>query len=237
MISYLSSRDAGGQFFKELTSLIEGGAKRFCDVGGGARPAVSLAQIQRFGLEYVVLDEAQDRLDLLPAGYETFRADVLDRAAVAELVRARGPFDVVVSRWAAEHIRDGRGFHEQVFAMLRPGGTAVHYFPTLYSPPFLLNRLLPGQLSAPLLFRVFPVRENKWRPYYSWCRGPTAGQLRRLEALGFRLDRYVGFFGHGFYQRYGALQRAHAALSELLLKHPLPALTSFALVVLSRPAD
>src|SRR2546425_921567 len=36
---------------------------------------------------------------------------------------------------------------------------------------------------------------------YSWCRGPTGRQLRRIEALGFSVERYVGSFGHALYRR------------------------------------
>ena len=75
----------------------------------------------------------------------------MDGELISRMVAERGAFDVVVSRFTAEHVPDGRLFHEHVFSMLRPGGHAVHLFPTLYSPPFVLNHVLPSALSERLL--------------------------------------------------------------------------------------
>jgi SAM-dependent methyltransferase len=234
-ISYASVNDGEALFRAEIGALIEGGARRFCDVGGGAHPIVGLKQIRKWSLEYVVLDESHDELARADSDYQRFQADILGPGTVPELARRWGAFDVVTSRWTAEHIRDGRRFHEQVFRLLRPGGTAVHYFPTLYSPPFLLNRLLEPGMSSTLLYRLFPRRKVKFPAYYSWCRGPTRRQIRRLESIGFSVDRYVGFYGHGMYRRVPPVHAAHKALAARLVDHPLPSLTSFALVVLTRP--
>ena len=43
----------------------------------------------------------------------------------------------------AEHVPDGYRFHSNLFELLKPGGVAFHFMPTLYSPPFVINRLLP----------------------------------------------------------------------------------------------
>lgn len=225
---------AEAQFWAELHRLMATGAKRWCDVGGGARPLVPLSLIEKFELEYVVLDESSDELDQAPAGYERFHASILDEQAIATLVRERGSFDVVVSRWTAEHIPDGKKFHEQVYDLLRPGGTAIHFFPTLYSLPFVLNRVLPQSVSGPLLSTGQPDR-SKFRPYYSWCRGPSERQIQRLQSVGFTVDRYTGYFGHGYFKRVKPLHLADRALADRLLRHPLSTMTSFAMVVLTRP--
>jgi SAM-dependent methyltransferase len=234
-ISYGDVNDAEGQFRAQVGALIDGGAKRICDVGGGAHPIVGLKQIGERGLDYVVLDVSEQQLARAEGDYQRFQADILAPDTVPELARRWGAFDAVISRWTAEHIRDGRRFHEQVFRMLRPGGTAVHFFPTLYSLPFLLNSLLAPGMSAALLYRVFPARKGKFVAYYSWCRGPTARQIRRLQSTGFSVDRYVGYFGHNLYRPVGPLHHAHKAVAAMLVEHPLPSLTSFAMVVLTRP--
>ena len=153
------------------------------------------------------------------------------------LARTHGPFDAVFSRWTAEHVRDGERFHRHVFELLRPGGTAVHMFPTLYALPFLVNRVLPPALSSGVLFRACPARHAKFRPYYSWCRGPSRAQLARLRSVGFSIERYTGYFGHAFYRRIKPLAAAERAFVGVMVDHPLPALTSFALVVLRRPPE
>ena len=166
---------------------------------------------------------------LIPAGCPSFS-------------RERGAFDVVASRWAAEHMPDGHAFHRQVFETLKPGGAAVHLFPTLYSPVFLANRVLPPALSSALLERGSEGgrsedgRHAKFRSYYSWCRGPSARQMARFRRIGFTIERYIGFFGHGYYRRVKPIDRLHRAMTETLLTHPLASMTSFALVVLRRPS-
>lgn len=233
---YYGRASSSGRYFRaELRRLMDQGAKRFCDVGGGAKPVVSLAQIQRRDIDYVIFDFSQAELDRAPAEYQRFQGDALDAGRVHELVERHGPFDVVISRWTAEHVADGLSFHARVFDMLRPGGTAIHLFPTLYSPPFLINRVLSYDLSSVLLFRVFKARKVKFPARYSWCRGPTRRQIGLLRALGYDIERYVGFFGHNYYSGVKALDRAQRRFSDLLLAHPRPRMTSFSVVVLRRP--
>jgi SAM-dependent methyltransferase len=232
-VAYAPLASADRQFWSELHRLMDEGAKRFCDVGGGDRPAVQLSRIDELGLDYVVLDISQAELAKAPSGYRLFEGSVLDRERVSELLEG-GRFDVVVSRWTAEHMPDGRLFHETVRDMLRPGGTAVHIFPTLYAPPFVFNRMLDSGFSARLLARAQPSRRSKFPAYYSWCRGPSKRQLRRLTDLGYSVERYVGFFGHNYYRRLKPLDAIHRRFVRWQLGHPHPLMTSFALVVLKR---
>jgi len=234
-VAYARIADTERDFWRALRAVIDGGAHRIIDVGGGARPVLARGQLERYGVDYLVLDESPQELESAGAGYARAQASILDRAAIAALVRERGSFDAVLSRWTAEHVRDGRRFHENVYSLLRPGGTAIHLFPTLYALPFLVNRLLPRTLASGLLFRVCPDRSKKFTPYYSWCRGPSDRQLQRLESVGFEVVSYTGYYGHGFYERLAPLAGAQRAFNSLMLAHPLPAMTSFALAVLRRP--
>ncbi len=236
-VSYNRARAAESDLWGEVRRLLDAGAKRVCDVGGGARPMLGLPQVERAGLHYVVTDVSDEQLQRAPDGYRRERADILDADAVQRLARAHGPFDAVFSRWTAEHVRDGERFHRHVFELLRPGGTAVHMFPTLYALPFLVNRMLPPALASGVLFRACPARHAKFRPYYSWCRGPSRAQLARLRSVGFSIERYTGYFGHAFYRRIKPLSAAESAFVGVMVSHPLPALTSFALVVLGRPPE
>jgi hypothetical protein len=234
VISYGLYKEAEGRFRGELDALLSDGAKRICDVGGGAHPILKLGRIEKQELDYVVLDESQTQLDKSP-GYVRLQASIIDAARIGELARSRGPFDAVITRWTAEHIPDGRAFHESVFQLLRPGGRALHLFPTLYSVPFLVNGILSPATSAKLLYRVFPDRQGKFRPYYSWCRGPSRRQLERLHGVGFEIESYAGYFGHNFYAKIKPLRAVHSAVVEQLLEHPVASMTSFAVVVVRRP--
>ncbi len=222
-------------FWSEVHRLLDTNVQRVCDIGGGARPILSPANVRKRGLEYVVFDESAEQLQRAGDQHITFRGDALDAAATARFTSEHGACDLVMSRWTAEHMRSGEQFHRNVFAMLRPGGAALHLFPTLYALPFLVNRTLTAERSAALLARVLPSRSGSFPAFYWWCEGPSARQLQRLEGLGYEIERYVGFFGHSYYARVPLLRGLHRGLTRMLVRHPIPLLTSFALVVMRRP--
>ena len=205
--------------------------RRVCDIGGGANPTLPLAEVQSLGLEYTLLDISGEELAKAPAGYRKVQADITQQDG-----RIPGGFDLVLSMMLAEHVTSGRAFHRNVREMLKPGGIAVHFFPTLYALPLLANRLIPERLAGWLLDRFAPrdARHRKFPAFYSWCRGPTNAQIRRLESLGYKVLEYRGFFGHDYYQRVPVLRTAHQALADWLIRHPRPAWTSRAQVVLQR---
>jgi SAM-dependent methyltransferase len=207
---------------------------RICDVGGGANPALSLAEIADSEAEYVVSDVSAEELAKAPDGYHKQVIDVMQPGPGLE-----GAFDVVASKTVMEHIPDPLSFHTNIRRMLTPGGVAVHMFPTLYAVPFMANLLLPEAIGGPLLRVLRQGRENegnhgKFRPYYRWCRGPSARQVERLESPGYIVQDYFAFFGHRYYRRVPPLDKAEHAVSRMLARHPVPALTSFAVIVLRK---
>jgi len=216
-----------------LEQLIERtGACRICDVGAGARPSLPLDTITTKRLEYVILDVSDEELAKAPDGYAKVRADI----AAADF-DAGEPFDLVVSRMVAEHIEDAETFHTNVGRLLVPNGRAFHFFATLYELPFVLNRLLPRALGDEILTALRPPearRRPKFRAYYRWCRGPTARQIRRFTDAGYDVEEYVGFFGHSYYRRVRPIQELENRLARLLVRRPIPLVTSFAWVILRK---
>lgn len=218
--------------------IVEGGARRVLEVGAGANPLFSPAFLERHGLSYTALDISAAELAKAPACYGKLQGDICSDNLP---VPAQG-FDFVFSRMLAEHVRDGAAFHRNVFRLLSPGGRAFHFFPTLWAPPFVVNRLLPERLAEAVLTAIQPGRERsghhaKFPAYYHWCRGPTRSQLSRFESLGYEVESAVGMFGHReYYRRLGPLLRLHDAVVERLLARPRPALTSFMHVTLRKPA-
>jgi SAM-dependent methyltransferase len=237
VVRYDSYRSAKAGFDAYLERLIERtGSRRVCDVGGGANPSLPLDTVARLDLDYVVMDISAEELAKAPDGYRTFRADVAGpRPPELE------PQDLVFSRMLAEHIQDPVRFHTNVRAILREGGTAFHFFPTLYALPFLVNRLLPRRTSERFLLKLDPVRRPEGRlpkfpAYYRWCRGPSQRQLERFQRLGYAIEEYVGFFGHDYLAKVPPIQRREERLAATLIAHPVPLLTSYAYVVLRRTA-
>jgi SAM-dependent methyltransferase len=214
--------------------ILERGARRICDLGGGANPVLTLDFVAEHGLDYLVADVSAEELAKAPVGYATLLADVS-----APGFETAGDFDLVCSVFLAEHLRDPKTFHRNVHRMLRPGGIAFHFFPTWYALPFVVNRFLPERLSQFLLNRIQSGRDQegqhaKFKAYYRWCRGPTRRQLHRFERLGFEIAHYTGFFGHGYYRGVVGIRRLDGLISEFLVRHPVPALTSFAFAVLKK---
>ncbi|MGH8540329.1 MAG: class I SAM-dependent methyltransferase [Stenotrophobium sp.] len=233
-ISYGASADAWSGHLDTVRTLIrESGARSVLELGGGANPALPLDEVNQQGLDYTVLDISQVELDKAPAGYHKLQANL-----ASPLTGLANQYDFVFSKMLAEHVSSGQVFHENVLRLLRPGGMAFHFFPTLYAPPFIANWLLPERLADWLLSLLSPrdrYQLGKFPAYYSWCRGPTQTHLRRLEAMGYEIHRYSGFFGHEpYYSRIPVVRTLHRLIVNFLLQHPTPWLTSFAYMVVRK---
>lgn len=233
-ISYeKTATDWHGDFVKLVESEIESrGATRICDIGGGANPALTPEFVAAHELDYSVLDISADELAKAPTGFHKLQADLASPS-----FQAPGRFDVVFSVTVCEHIPDPPTFHRNVRTLLEPGGLAIHCFSTLYSLPFVLNRLLPESVSRRLLERVSPSRQSggvhgKFPALYRWCRGPSPRQIARLESAGFDLVEYVGLFGHEYFKAVRVVDGIEQAAASWLVAHPVPWLTSYARVAL-----
>jgi SAM-dependent methyltransferase len=208
---------------------------RVCEVGAGANPVIPPEVIVARGLTHSILDISQDELEKAPACYDKIRADITQPS-----LAVGGTFDLVASAFVAEHVRSPRTFHRNIWNMLRPGGVALHLFPTLYTLPFAFNRTMPTAITERLLlrqqsFRNPEGRHGKFKAHYRWCRGPTRRQLARLEGMGFAVVAYTGYFGHGYYLNLGRLHRFEQAKARDLIGRRAMTLTSYALVLLQRP--
>jgi SAM-dependent methyltransferase len=211
------------------------GLRQICDVGGGANPILPLQLVNDHQLDCTILDISSTELAKGPREYKKLVQDI-----EAENFTLIDQFDLVITKMMAEHVRNGRLFHENIFSMLKPGGVAVHYFPTLYAFPFLINRFIPEWLSS-FLLGVFLPRDRyllgKFRAYYRWCYGPTPFMLKMLTKIGYEIILYKGIFGHIYYDRVPVLRTLHSAYTQYLAKHPTPYLTSFAQVILRKPEN
>ncbi|GAA3824205.1 class I SAM-dependent methyltransferase [Nocardioides panacisoli] len=211
------------------------GATTVAELGGGANPLVADEARWGFAPERVVLDISADELGKAPGNVRTRVADLC-----RPLPDGHGAYDLVFSKMLCEHIGDPRTFHRNCFDLLRPGGHAVHFFPTLMTVPFVINRLIPEELARSVLGKVQPhrisdPRQEKFPAYYRWCTGPTSRATRRFESVGFEVECWHATFGHTYYRPVAPLHRAELAKTRLLHQHPSPYLTSFAVVVLRKP--
>jgi SAM-dependent methyltransferase len=221
-------------YFKSL--IAEYDCRRILEVGAGANPTLSPHFIQASGLSYVASDLSAEELQKRDVAFERL---VLDLSAKTIDPALCGSFDCVLSRMVAEHISDGHQYHLNIYKVLRPGGISTHCFSTLWSLPFAANRFLPDEVGR-VLQNIFSPRDEhlhgKFKAYYSWSRGPSKSMIRRFEKIGFEVIAYTGYFGHWYYlRRLPWLHKLEMLKTELLLKHPIPQLCSYATFVLRKP--
>ena len=233
-IKYGTSEEAWLGYSDFICGLItELRPKQVCEIGGGANPLLDKATITQQGIQYSVMDVSEEELKKAPDLYSKIVAD-----AGSVQFRVDRRFDLVFSKMLIEHIRDAEQFHKNMLSILAPGGLAVHFFPTLYTLPYLINYLATDRLGS-ILWGLFAPRDQyqhaKFPAYYKWCRGPVLSQIRRFTRLGYEVIEYNGYFGHsGYYQKMGLLKKMHEMKTRYLLRHPFPYCTSYAYVVLKK---
>lgn len=236
MIRYGNTESAWREVKQTIESaIVSSNAKRILEVGAGANPLFPEEFLVKYGITYTALDISSDELAKAPDCYQKITADIC-----SPNLEVDGKYDFIFSRMLAEHVSNGSAFHRNVFSLLAPGGRAFHFFPTMWAPPFVLNRLLPERFAEVILHIFQSGREShgklgKFPAYYSWCRGPTTSQIDRLQSVGYKVESYVGFFGHrGYYVKFPTLLKIHDKISAWLILHPNPWLTSFAHLTLQK---
>lgn len=220
-------------FTRRLHHRVEelGAGSKICELGGGARPALDLDFLGENGVECLVVDISETELQKAPTGYSTLVGDVSSPDFTPG--EHDGCYDLVFSRVLAEHVRDARQFHENIHRLLRPGGIAMHFFPTFWWPPFVVNRMLPEALAERILLRVQPWRvstgkSGKFPAFYHWCYGPTTRQIGRFATAGFAVDHCVAYFGESSHAPGRVLGALNDGWTQLMLRRPSYMFTSYA---------
>lgn len=236
-IYYKNAQEAWDNYHSFLSDLIlRHKFKKICEIGGGANPAIDLSFIHARGIEYTLLDISKTELEKAPSGYLKVEADIADK----DISLPENTYDFIFSKMLAEHISDGKQFHLNVKKLLKPGGMAFHFFPTLFCPPFSLNKILPEQTSYQILTSLSKERHKKgnfgkFPAYYSMCYGPSKKQMNAFMQLGYEINTYIGFFGHGYYTKIPVLNFLSQLATKFLLRFPVSLLTSYSYVLLVKP--
>ena len=147
----------------------EDGRVRLLEIGGGRGPQFTPDEAEKLGVALTVNDIDARELSLAPAGFATACFNIAGDVDPA----LKGKFDFVFSRMVFEHVKNAPRAWGNVANLLAPGGVALAYHPTLYSPPFIVNWLAPEALSARVLKLFFPTRHDgdypKFPARYEMC--------------------------------------------------------------------
>lgn len=233
-VTYVRSYDEWSRYSEFIQELVQKyGVRKICDVGGGANPILPLNYIEENQLDYSILDISIEELSKTPDGYRKICMDI-----VADNFELEKAFDMVITKMMAEHVKSGISFHKNIYKMLNPGGISIHYFPTLYAIPFLVNKIVPENISSRILDLFSPrdkYQRGKFPAYYDWCFGPIPTMISMLSQIGFEIIEYRGIFGNKYYRRIPVARELHSAFVHFLIKNPNPFLTSYAQVILRKP--
>lgn len=211
-----------------LKALVAGyPAAKILELGAGRWPSFRLDEMPRTIASYTVNDISEHELSLLPDGYEKACFDVSGDAA-----NFSDSYDVVFSRFLAEHVPDGVAMHRNVYRVLRPGGVAFHLIPTLYALPFVLNKLAPERLTTPLLKVLSPRRaiSPKFPAHYSACYGSPARMTAMLREIGYQRVEVQTFYGHFYYEKIPLLRTLHRSFSALAARRDWHLLGTYAYI-------
>lgn len=117
-----------------------------------------------------------------------FLADGVACAPLDRLPFRDQAFDVVVSKWVAEHLEFPARDFAECARVLKPGGALIVLTPNAWSLFTLISRSIPYRLKQIIKGRLFQGHEED--TFRTWYRANGPGQLNKLlEEAGFRCER------------------------------------------------
>jgi SAM-dependent methyltransferase len=213
------------------------GATRLLEIGGGRDPLFAAEEAEALGVTQTLNDIDPTELARAPRACATLCFDV--SANPGTIGAPLESFDLIYSRMVMEHVRDAAGAWRTKAALLRKGGLAVAFFPTLYYPPYVLNALIPERLSSAIVRALYKDRaadgdDPKFPAHYDWC----ISSRRRLEPMlakaGFSEMHVQPFWGSSYFRGVSLLHRMDQTLARMAAGLNWRALTSYAIVLARR---
>jgi SAM-dependent methyltransferase len=207
------------------------GANVVLDVGGG--------RTWHFGDDYqanpkfhlIGVDVDGAELALNPRLDEAVTADICETLGVPD-----GSVDLILCRAVVEHLHDTSAFLGNVERALRPGGAAAFVFANKWSPPMILNRIIPTRLAGKLLLWLVPgtAGYGGFRAYYDKC--SFSAFKRELLKRGFEIEyEYASYYSSAYFQFFLPLHVASIALDLLRQSLSIRDLSQLNLFVVRKP--
>ena len=149
-----------------------------------------------------------------------------------------GEVDLVTSRSVLEHLRKTDAFMRETYRVLKPGGFAIHLFPSKYAPFSVLNRLLPQRLSSWLLHVLVPGSKGVLGYPAFYDRTYASGMRRLLAEAGFEIvDVRVDYYQANYFAFFFPLYMLNVAYEMFVRRLGQANLAATVLIVAQKPAS
>jgi SAM-dependent methyltransferase len=214
----------------------ESGFRSVMEVGGGRFPSFEQDEAVALGVDYTVNDISQRELSLAPDWVRTACFDIQTNDPNA-LAGHEGAYDLVYSKMVMEHVRSYRDAYRNIHTLLKPGGMAIAFHPTLYALPYVVNLAMPERLTAPLLLKLSSDRHEgggpKFPAYYDGC--VISRKLRdSLHEIGFSDVEQTPFYSHHYYNRIPVVRDIHRWISRAAASLRLTPIASYCFTIVRK---
>ncbi len=201
--------------------------KDVLEIGAGRSPLFTPEEIQTYNIRYTANDIWQSELDRITFPVQQACFDVTQNVPDG----FANQYDLVFSKMVQEHVKDGPAFYTNLHRLLRQGGVSLQFHPTLFHPVFILNYLMPEDLSSRLLKHFFPNRTwddtPKFPAYYREC-NTLHRQVARLRSFGFSEAKQFVFYGQGYFNKIPFFKQLAQAFDGLAERFDLRVFSTYA---------
>lgn len=227
------SQWASDHYKSTLQKLVQNDERKsLLEIGGGRHPLFTPEEIMQLGIRYTVNDISAAELERIPEIYNKACFDIS-----ATIPEQHEHHDLIFSRMVFEHVKDVEQAYQNVYQLLSKGGICINFHPTLYSPPFVLNQLLPERFSRKILAAFFKGRNDdhypKFPAYYHWCYS-TEKVAQKLRGIGFKEVHIAPFYGHSYFQKIPIIRTLDDKLSQWANRKDIRLLSSYAFTIVKK---
>jgi len=212
---------------EDLIKLLD--ARRVMEIGGGRWPLLNQDEIASSNIRYVVNDISDSELALAPAHVDKARFDIAQTTKL-ELEVSFGQIDLMFSQMVFEHVSDVHQAYRNIHKILSPGGVCLNFHPVLYSPPFVINWMLPDSMSARLLRMFFPNRHKEDVPKhpakYDHCL-ISRREENAMRSMGYSEVWQIPFWSHDYFKKIPGVYQLDSAVSRIAERNNWATLASF----------
>jgi SAM-dependent methyltransferase len=187
------------------------------------------AEVAPFDVEYIANDIDPAELERAPAdvGKACFDISTAETDQMAELTNT---VDLAFSKMVFEHLPDVQQAYRNIYEMLAPGGVCLNFHPLLFSPPFVINYLIPTSPPERLLRRLSPRRNQDEQPKfpaaYDRCRVSRSFRSG-LRGMGYRKVWQLPFWSHEYFKPFPGLRECDRIVNKIAERANLTSIASY----------